>query len=189
MSRTARLYLLATIVGVLPAQAIAVAGCGGGGGSTTVIETVTETSPATTEDETTPPEDETTTTPTEAESGDNEASVHLQSFQSPSGNIGCIMFEGGARCDIDKHSWTTPPRPASCPEEVDYGQGLAVSSSGGGTVVCAGDTAMDPSDPVLAYGSSSAVGGTSCLSAESGITCTNPSGGGFFISVQSYKLF
>ena len=54
-------------------------------------------------------------------------SLHLQAFQSPSGNIGCIMFEGGARCDIDKHSWTPPPRPASCSDQVDYGQGLAVS--------------------------------------------------------------
>ena len=48
---------------------------------------------------------------------------------------------------------------------------------------------MNQADPILAYGATSEVGGTSCVSQESGITCTNPSGGGFFISVQSFKLF
>jgi hypothetical protein len=196
MSRTARLCLLALIVGLLPVLAIAIAGCGGGGGSTTVIETVTETTETvgteTGGGETTTGE-EAPTSPEEKggdeTNGGDGGTLHLQSFQSPSGNIGCIMFEGGARCDIDKHSWTPPPRPASCSDQVDYGQGLAVSSDGGGTVVCAGDTAMNGKDPILAYGATSEVGGTSCVSQESGITCTNPGGGGFFISVQSFKLF
>ena len=55
------------------------------------------------------------------------------------------MFEGGARCDIRKRDWSPPPHPASCSEEVDFGQGLAVSHDGKASFVCAGDTTLDPS--------------------------------------------
>jgi hypothetical protein len=117
------------------------------------------------------------------------AVVHLQSFRSPSGNIGCIMFEGGARCDIRKRDWAPPSRPASCPEQVDFGQGLTVGHTGQASLVCAGDTALDPSAPQLGYGEASELGGTQCISSSEGITCANHSGHGFFVSIQSYKLF
>jgi hypothetical protein len=117
------------------------------------------------------------------------AVVHLQSFRSPSGNIGCVMFEGGARCDIRKREWSPPSRPVSCPEQVDFGQGLSVEHTGEASVVCAGDTALDPSATELAYGEASELGGTQCISRSEGITCANHSGHGFFISTQSYNLF
>jgi hypothetical protein len=117
------------------------------------------------------------------------AVVHLQTFRSPSGNIGCAMFEGGARCDIRKRQWSPPPRPSSCSEEVDYGQGLAVGHDGKSSFVCAGDTALDPSAESLAYGEASELGGTTCMSRAEGITCANHAGHGFFISIQSYKVF
>jgi hypothetical protein len=117
------------------------------------------------------------------------AVVHLQSFRSPSGNIGCVMFEGGARCDIRKREWSPPSRPASCPEQVDFGQGLSVDHTGEASFVCAGDTALDPSATALEYGEASEMGGTQCISRSEGITCANHSGHGFFISVQSYRLF
>jgi hypothetical protein len=117
------------------------------------------------------------------------AVVHLQSFRSPSGNIGCVMFEGGARCDIRKREWSPPSRPANCPEQVDFGQGLSVEHTGEASVVCAGDTALDPSATELAYGEASELGGSQCISRSEGITCANHSGHGFFISTQSYNLF
>jgi hypothetical protein len=117
------------------------------------------------------------------------AVVHLQSFRSPSGNIGCIMFEGGARCDIRKRDWSPPSRPASCLEQVDFGQGLSVDHTGEASFVCAGDTALDPSATPLEYGEASEMGGTQCISRSEGITCANHSGHGFFVSIQSYKLF
>jgi hypothetical protein len=117
------------------------------------------------------------------------AVVHLQSFRSPSGNIGCVMFEGGARCDIRKREWSPPSRPASCPEQVDFGQGLSVDHTGEASFVCAGDTALDPSATALEYGEASEMGGTQCISRSEGITCANHSGHGFFVSIQSYKLF
>jgi hypothetical protein len=117
------------------------------------------------------------------------AVVHLQTFRSPSGNIGCAMFEGGARCDIRKREWSPPPHPASCSEEVDFGQGLTVSHDGKASFVCAGDTTLDPSATPLEYGEASELGGTICMSRSEGITCANHAGHGFFISIQSYKIF
>ena len=115
----------------------------------------------------------------------------LESFQTPSGNIACVVGDDGARCDIADRSWNAP-RPAGCPAEMDYGQGLAVSDEddGPGTVVCAGDTTMNPQAPVLGYGESTSVGDFTCTSEEAGVTCLDDGDGrGFFISKQSYRLF
>jgi hypothetical protein len=116
--------------------------------------------------------------------------VHLSSFRSPSGNIGCIIVDGGARCDISKRNWSPPPRPASCSTVVDFGQGLAVNPSGRGRFVCAGDTTRDPQATPLAYGEDSTVGSVTCASRTEGITCTNTNTRhGFFIAVQGYRIF
>ena len=61
----------------------------------------------------------------------NEPVAHLGSFRSPSGNIGCVLVGGTARCDIERRSWRPPPRPAACPDIVDFGQGLEISRHGG----------------------------------------------------------
>ena len=116
--------------------------------------------------------------------------VHRPSFRSPTGNVGCILIGGLARCDIAKRDWSPPPHPASCPNQVDFGQGLEVGESGKGHFVCAGDTARDPSAARLPYGTASQVGSFICVSRPSGMTCTNRHNGhGFFISVQSYRAF
>ena len=99
------------------------------------------------------------------------------------------MYEGGARCDIRKRDWNPLPRPAACPREVGYGQGLEVPARGEAGFVCAGDTVLDPSASSLAYGTASRVGGSECISRTDGITCVNQDGHGFFISVQSYQVF
>ena len=116
--------------------------------------------------------------------------VHHTFFESPSANIGCVILDGSARCDIIKRTWPTPPRPARCPSEVDYGQGLTVSRTGAAQIVCAGDTALDPQAPILPYGSVDAVGVLRCTSGLRGMRCRSTrSGHGFFISRQSYSLF
>ncbi|MEZ5076925.1 MAG: DUF6636 domain-containing protein [Solirubrobacterales bacterium] len=173
---------------------LVLAGCGGS--TATVIEerTVTEAAPAGT-----------------GEAGDEEGGgagsggtggettgaaeseapaefLELDSFQSPSGNIGCVMIEGEARCDAAKHSWAAP-RPEGCPEGIDAGQGLQVDASGAASVVCAGDTTLSTAAPVLEYGTASESGGTLCVSRRSSVTCTNADGHGFTISAQAYELF
>jgi hypothetical protein len=183
-----------------------VAGCGGGGTTTVIERTVTEkvtvpakggeekvTVPAKGGEETSGKGDtaakEAATKKSAEETQEPKRIVHLRTFRSPTGNIGCTMFDGGARCDIRKRDWSPPPRPASCPKEVDFGQGLAVSHQGEASFVCAGDTALDPSASALAYGTASEVGGTECISRSDGVTCVNQAGHGFFISIQSYQVF
>ena len=171
-----------------------VAGCGGG--STTTIErTVTEKVevPAKGEGGSGGKENaaatEAETKKAEEEAAQPKRILHLKTFRTPSGNIGCAMYEGGARCDIRKRDWKPLPRPAACSKEVGYGQGLEVPAGGEAGFVCAGDTALDPTASSLAYGTASRVGGSECISRADGITCVNRAGHGFFISIQSYQVF
>jgi hypothetical protein len=172
-----------------------VAGCGGG--STTTIErTVTERVevPAKGGGGSGGPEataaKEAATKVDEEKAEQPKRILHLRTFRTPSGNIGCAMFEGTARCDIRKRDWKPLPRPASCSREVGYGQGLEVPAGGAqARFVCAGDTALDPGASSLAYGAASRVGTSECISRTDGVTCVNQAGHGFFISVQSYQVF
>jgi hypothetical protein len=167
--------------------AVTVIGCGSDSEST-VIKTVTEqgsTQAATT---------------TTNESGESQPGFtvsraptpkHLKQFQSPTHNIGCYMSTqqgGSVRCDIREHSWTAPPKPAFC--DVDWGGGLQVGAKRRGSIVCAGDTVLDPGSPVLGYGKASQAGPIVCHSSERGVRCSNlVSGHGFFVSRQRYDLF
>ena len=118
------------------------------------------------------------------------ATVHLANFRSPTGNIGCVMLFGNARCDVAKRTWRPPARPAKCPNIVDYGQGLQVGGSGKGSFVCAGDTALDPTGTPLAYGTASVRGRLECVSEVDGMTCLNlRNRHGFFISRTRYRIF
>jgi len=194
----ARRLLALTGLGV--SVALLATGCGGGGGSTTVIDrTVTTTAPA--ENGThqavvrqpavkPPAEESEVSETTEAEEPAPAATFHLTDFQSPSGNIGCSLVNGRARCDISKRNWSPPPPPPGCPSEVSFGQGLEVGPNDeSGSFVCAGDTTLNPEAPRLAYGSNDASGGLLCTSRTVGVTCTNSAGHGFFISIQSYRAF
>ena len=116
------------------------------------------------------------------------ASASLAGFRSPSGNIGCYVSGQGARCDIRNKDWQAPPKPASC--ELDWGFGLAVDRHGRADYVCAGDTAIDPSNPVLRYGDRITRGRFRCKSKQSGMRCVNRRNGhGFKISKQRAQLF
>ena len=109
-------------------------------------------------------------------------------FQSPSGNIGCVIVKDGARCDIREHTWPTPPRPPSC--DVDYGGGVEVGRDGVGSYVCAGDTALDPSSDVLGYGDRISKGAVRCASKTKGMRCVNrDTRHGFFLSRDVVRLF
>jgi hypothetical protein len=87
-------------------------------------------------------------------------------------------------------SWKPPVRPASCPNVVDFGHGLAIGRSGKGHFVCAGDTTLDPSGRLLPYGKVSVEGAFMCTSTMFGMTCQRgPGAQGFLISRQSYRVF
>jgi uncharacterized protein DUF6636 len=170
------------------AAAVAVGILAGCGSDETKTVTRDEADRAPTTQRTSPPErtgTEPSTTPSRtAPSG---TTTHLEQFRTPTGNIGCGLVGGSARCDIRGRDWSPPPKPSSC--ELDWGQGIGVGEGGAARFVCAGDTALDPSAPVLAYGETSRVGAVSCTSQEAGITCRSDTGHGFFLSRQRFELF
>ncbi len=118
--------------------------------------------------------------------GVSQASA-VKGFETPSGNIGCVLVEQGARCDILKHSWPTPPRPKSC--EFGYGNSLFVGDKGRAIYGCVSDSALD-AGTVLNYGETIRKGRFVCDSEEIGVRCDNiRNGHGFFISRQKVRLF
>jgi hypothetical protein len=112
-------------------------------------------------------------------------------FRTPSGNIHCAFmeFDGEAfiRCDIRDYT-ASFRKPADC--DLDYGGAFEISPKAKrGAVLCAGDTVMNPEAGELGYGEGFEQGGLSCQSETSGITCSNESGHGFFVSRAKQKVF
>ena len=112
-------------------------------------------------------------------------------FRSPTGNIHCAMytFDGRAeaRCDLRSYTPSYTKRPAGC--EQDWGMAFGVGSAGKGELLCVGDTVQDPGNPVLPYGEAVSLGGISCVSSKTGMTCTNAEGHGFSVAKAKQKLF
>ena len=125
--------------------------------------------------------------------GRTAASAHAQDrpigFQTPSNNIGCQLHsdngQGALRCDII-NTETRPQRPASC--ELDWGHAFEMSAKGSARI-CAGDTIMDPSLPVLAYGEVWQRAGFRCRSDQTGLTCFNAVQHGFSLARAEQKVF
>ena len=108
-------------------------------------------------------------------------------FESPSHNIGCVISQNGARCDIRAHTWKPPPKPRSCP--VDWGFGLIVGRRGFASWVCAGDTAFG-GKKVLAYRKSISRGRFTCTSRRDGMRCLNERNDhGFKLARRSARWF
>jgi uncharacterized protein DUF6636 len=110
-------------------------------------------------------------------------------FKTPSGNIGCIYADGPhyLRCDIRSRLKPRPPHPQGCQGE--YGDSISMNRFGRAHLVCHGDTALDPRARIVRYGSTLRVGPFACTSRMTGLTCSNASGRGFFLSRERYRLF
>jgi hypothetical protein len=119
--------------------------------------------------------------------GAASSAAAFKGFESPSRNIGCVMYEQGARCDIIHHSWPLPKKPKSC--EFDYGGSVWVGDQGRGSYGCVSDSAFR-AGPVLPYGESLRKGRFLCSSEEVGVRCRNRRNGhGFLLSRQRVRLF
>lgn len=117
------------------------------------------------------------------------AAQDMASFRSPTGNIHCLMLGGNpafARCDLRAF---TPSyrRPADC--DLDFGHAFEVASRGYAGPVCAGDTVIQPGSPVLPYGAAISLGGITCRSERTGMTCTNRDGHGFSVARAAQRVF
>jgi hypothetical protein len=118
-------------------------------------------------------------------------------FQSPSGNINCVLASGFADCLVRRHTWRNAPRrPASC--DLDW-VAAEISLSGARVRVgaCRGDVGplCGPQRGLrcttLAYGRSVTVGAIRCASAANGVTCRRRDGRrvGFRIAREGYAIF
>jgi hypothetical protein len=118
-------------------------------------------------------------------------------FSTPSKNIGCVYARFSAqpnapalpaelRCDIGDGLHPKPAKPAGC--NLDWGDSLAMRKTGHVHVVCHGDTALG-NKQILAYGKTWRHDGFTCTSRITGLTCTNLSHRGFFLSRQRSRIF
>lgn len=114
-------------------------------------------------------------------------SANALDFQSPSGNIHCIMEGNHVRCDIINHT-PSYAAPSSC--DGDFGQAFGVSARGHGKALCVTDSTMNYSGrDVLQYGQTIEGDGVSCQSRKDGMRCINEGGGGFHISRNKQRVF
>jgi hypothetical protein len=108
-------------------------------------------------------------------------------FQTPSGNIHCQLDTYGSpelRCDMVKLD-KIAPKSRDC--GLDWGNAFAFGSYRA-QGVCHGDTVIEESLPVLAYGSTWKKAGCTCTSEPSGLICSNAKHG-FQLSRVSQRLW
>jgi hypothetical protein len=117
-------------------------------------------------------------------------------FRTPSKQIHCMFVtsEGkaepnGVACDINQSFVRVPvrPRPSDC--EYDWGQRFELGNDSDAGLECASDWVGSDESPVLAYGNSIKAGKIVCSSEETGLTCKNANGRGFFLSRRAQRIF
>jgi hypothetical protein len=119
------------------------------------------------------------------------AAADYVEFRSPTGNIQCAIYSdasgASARCDMSALTPSYTTRPAGC--EFDWGSSFAVNDTGKGMLACVSDPAASAGAGVLPYGEAVSLGGISCVSAKTGMTCTNGDGHGFSIAKAKQKIY
>mgnify|MGYP005827717077 CR=1 FL=1 len=108
-------------------------------------------------------------------------------FQTPSGNVHCLLRAEQLRCQVLEHAYATPPKPAGCTQ--DWGGRLALRADGRDALVCEAWTVRNDEAFVLGYGARWEKAGISCTSEESGLRCVNQAGHGFQVSRARLELF
>lgn len=128
-----------------------------------------------------------------AATGTATAAPEPVSFQTPSGNIACMISPGFAdiapsvRCDIATFSYTPPPAPQDC--HVVFGHSVLLEQGRPPRFGCAHDTMVLSHFPTVGYGDSAQQGPFRCDSTTEGVLCTdNTSHHSFRLSRESYDL-
>jgi hypothetical protein len=124
--------------------------------------------------------------------GGAAAAQDMVQFQSPSGNIHCLMVADaggwqGARCDVREGTRSFAVPPADC--DLDWGHAFEVPARGAAGPVCAGDTVANPGGAVIGYGASISHGGVTCTVERTGVRCANVAGQGFALSRAGQSVF
>ena len=109
-------------------------------------------------------------------------------FQSPSGNIYCVLDSPGVACDISDFTYQPPP-PPECGKHLAWGNRFTLTPGRPAAIECHGDTLRIPGEPTLEYGQTISAGTLTCDSEPSGMKCTDSSTGHYFrVSRDSYDL-
>ena len=115
-------------------------------------------------------------------------------FASPTRNIACsISYDPGSynynRCDIREKSYTSPPRPNSCPRPYSWGKHVSIYRQDV-AFACASEPATGDTPPILRYGQSARRGHIWCTSRVTGMVCRNlNTTHGYKLSRASVKFF
>jgi len=116
----------------------------------------------------------------------------LPGIKTPSGNITCIATPGALRCDIARSAYGArlQARCIAPPTKLDW-HGFELTTTGKGQVACSGGVLVTGPVPyrVLAYGRTWRRDGFTCVSRTTGLTCTNRTGHGLFLSRASYRTW
>ena len=111
-------------------------------------------------------------------------------FQSPTGNIHCALHEYGgtteARCVMREYQSSFRSWPPGCE---GLNREFAVWDFRDGQLSCSDASLTQDTNPVLPYGNAVSLGGISCVSAKTGMTCTNADGHGFSVARAKQRLF
>ncbi len=123
--------------------------------------------------------------------GPAAAKTVLPGFRSPSGNIRCYLVPATLRCQL-AHADYAARLQARCSGLDWHGFELTASRKAG--VTCSGGILYSPGTqrPVyvnLPYGKSWRHGVFTCTSRLTGVTCTNRSGHGLFVSRQTWRVW
>jgi hypothetical protein len=116
------------------------------------------------------------------------AHADTQNFQSPSGNIYCVLDSGGVACDVHDYTYQPPP-PPECGKHLAWGNRFVLEAGQPAAIHCHGDTLRVPGEQTLGYGQTVSAGTITCESQPSGVRCTDGASGHFFrVSRDSYDL-
>jgi hypothetical protein len=113
-------------------------------------------------------------------------------FQSPSGNIVCVMWApdtgpAGVGCQNHRYTYAKPP-PGDC-NLGGWGSQIGLRQRDLPEFECVGGVLAVPPMPTLGYGQTHTVGVMTCASEAAGVTCTDTGTGHYFrMSHDSYQL-
>jgi hypothetical protein len=145
----------------------------------------------------------TITLPATAHADDN-----YRRFQSPSGDILCVMLrnhdinnqadygKGAGTCQVQNPAYAPPPPQYVAGDGsvgacwlLGWGSQVSLLQGSPPHLDCVGDNLIYPPLPTLQYGQAASLGAITCASEPSAITCTDTSSGRFFrVSRDSYQL-
>jgi hypothetical protein len=116
----------------------------------------------------------------------------LYQFQSPSGNISCVLaaFQGAVphvSCEIVDHTWAPPPKPQFC--EGEWGDRIGMDQGSPPRLTCHTDTTRGSGLAILRYGETRSIASITCEGSPVGVTCADMSTDHFFrLSRESHDL-